>query len=154
MTTYAVETPRGFEPVTRDQFILRKDGAVKSSVAAIVREGWQADYGVHAVEPEPVPEGKRAVGAARIEARDGRPVLVRNYEDLPPPPEPTFDERVEQAVSQAGALPTLVYEIIMAMNHAQLSGQVDWPAPMDRIINKVLAAQVERPVEEKQGVSR
>jgi hypothetical protein len=90
-----IETKDGIEPITGNPTLTSLDGKTRAPLLTILHESWTAEdrakFGVHLVEPAEVPDGKRTVGAATYEKRDGVVVQVVEVEDIPQPdPQPDY----------------------------------------------------------------
>jgi hypothetical protein len=90
------ETGKGaFERVLGNPTLTSIDGKVRAPLRTIMHDSWTAEeraaFGVHLVEPAKIPDGKRAVGAATYEKRNGAVVEVRAVEDNPPPQPSRYD---------------------------------------------------------------
>lgn len=115
------KTKDGFAPLADQKKFTGATGASigRATMQRLAREGRAeelAGYGVFLAEREPVPEGKIATGAERIETRDGKPVVVRNLVDAPPPlPEPTPEEKLAHAGLTAEEFDALVAESLARM---------------------------------------
>lgn len=49
-----------------------------------------------------------------------------------------YAAQMRAALAEVAPVEVLIAEILLAMNHLQISGQVNWSGPMNEIINKAL----------------